>query len=450
MASDFSVLSALYCGLSETAYGAILHVPYILILPSLTTFNPAESPPTGTALTPNPPTLFTPLRIRDVAFQNRIWVAPMCTYSASNGSLTDFHLVHLSAFAYRGASLTIIEATSVLPNGRISPEDSGLWSDSQITPIKRIADFLHSQNQKLGIQLAHAGRKASTCAPWLSERGKATLATEELGGWPEDVMGASAIQWAKEGYAMPREMSAQDVKDVVEGFGESARRAVQAGVDVIEIHAAHGYLLSSFLSPISNQRKDNYGGSFENRIRLLVEVIQAVRAVIPNGMPLLVRVSATEWMEKSEYPESWDVESTIRLAKLLPSLGVDLLDVSSGGNNEKQAVTPFNDYQVGIAGRIRSELHAAGIEDLLIGAVGMITEAEVAKSIVENSKAVNKVGTVEIEDEQGAIAKADIVLIARQFLREPEWVLRVAYRLGVKVQWPQQYHRGTFVKGSKI
>lgn len=374
----------------------------------------------------------------------------MCTYSASYGSLTDFHLVHLSAFAYRGASLTIIEATSVLPNGRISPEDSGLWSDAQIAPIKRVADFLHSQNQKLGIQLAHAGRKASVCAPWMSERGKSTLATEDVGGWPRDVMGASAIPWASEGYAMPREMSMKDIRDVIEGFGESARRAVEAGVDVIEIHAAHGYLLSSFLSPISNQRKDSYGGIFENRIRLLVDVIQAIRAVIPSGMPLLLRVSSTEWMEKSGEPESWDVESTIRLAKLLPGLGVDLLDVSSGGNNEKQAVTPYNDYQVGIAGRIRSELHAAGIKDLLIGAVGMITEAEAAKSIVENSKSVPHAGIVEIEDEQGAIAKADIVLIARQFLREPEWVFRVAYRLGVKVQWPKQYQRGQFVKGSRI
>jgi 2,4-dienoyl-CoA reductase-like NADH-dependent reductase (Old Yellow Enzyme family) len=371
-------------------------------------------------------------------------------YSAQNGSLTDFHLVHLSAFAYRGASLTIIEATSVLPNGRITPEDSGLWNDSQIAPIRRIADFLHSQNQKLGIQLAHAGRKASTCAPWLAERGKTVLATEEVGGWPSDVMGASAIPWANEGYAMPREMTPQDVKNVIDGFRDSARRAVEASVDVIEIHGAHGYLISSFLSPISNQRKDKYGGSFENRIRLLVEVIQAIRGVIPKGMPLLVRVSSTEWMEKSGYPESWDVESTIRLAKLLPGLGVDLLDVSSGGNNELQAITPYNDFQVGIAGRIRSELHREGIKSLLIGAVGMITDAEAAKAIVENGKPLPKADTVETEDEQGAVAKADIVLIARQFLREPEWVLRVAYRLGVKVQWPQQYHRGQFVKGSKI
>jgi 2,4-dienoyl-CoA reductase-like NADH-dependent reductase (Old Yellow Enzyme family) len=333
----------------------------------------------------------------------------------------------------------------VLPNGRISPEDAGLWSDSQIAPIQRISTFLHSQNQKLGIQLAHAGRKASTCAPWLLERGKAITATKEVGGWPDDVMGASAIQWG-EGFAMPREMSRSDIQGVVEGFREAARRAVQAGVDVIEIHGAHGYLISSFLSPISNRRTDEYGGSFENRIRLLVDVVKAVREVIPEGMPLLVRVSSTEWMEK-QAQESWDVESTIRLAKLLPGLGVDLLDVSSGGNNEKQAVTPFNNYQVSIAGRIREELYKAGIKELLIGAVGMITEAETAKEIVEKGKGD---GLVEIEDENGGIAKADVVLVARQFLREPEWVLRVAYRLGIKVQWPSQYGRGQFVKGSKI
>jgi 2,4-dienoyl-CoA reductase-like NADH-dependent reductase (Old Yellow Enzyme family) len=378
-------------------------------------------------------------------------VAPMCTYSASSGTghLTDFHLVHLSAFAYRGASLTIIEATSVLPNGRITPEDSGLWEDTQIAPIRRIADFLHSQGQKLGIQLAHAGRKASTCAPWVGKRGKVHLATEEVGGWPKDVMGASAIKWG-EGFAEPREMSEGDVRDVIHGFRDSARRSVEAGVDVIEVHAAHGYLLSSFLSPISNRRRDQWGGSFDNRIRLLLEVIKAIRSVIPDGMPLLVRVSSTEWMEKSGEPQSWDVESTIRLAKLLPRLGVDLLDVSSGGNNEKQAVTPYNDYQVGIAGRIRAASHEAGIKNLLIGAVGMITEAEAAKSIVQNGNEGPRDEQVEIENERGETTKADIVLIARQFLREPEWVYRVAYRLGVKLQWPVQYQRGQFVKGSRI
>ena len=373
----------------------------------------------------------------------------MCTYSADNGHLTDFHFSHLSSFAYRGASLTIIEATSVLPNGRISPEDSGLWTDSQIAPIKRLADFLHSQGQKLGIQLAHAGRKASVMAPWLvKERGKSVVASEDANGWPNDVMGASAIRWG-EGFAMPREMTVQDIRDVVNAFRDSAKRAVAAGVDVIEIHAAHGYLLCSWLSPISNKRTDQYGGSFDNRIRLLLEIIKEIREVIPSGMPLLLRVSSTEWMEKSGEPESWDVESTIRLARILPALGVDLLDVSSGGNNEKQAFSPYNDYQVDIAGQIRSALYETGIKDLLIGAVGMITEAEAARSIVQNGKEGPR-DPVEIESERGQKTKADVVLVARQFLREPEWVFRVAYRLGVEVQWPVQYLRGKFLRGSNI
>lgn len=286
-------------------------------------------------------------------------------------------------------------------------------------------------------------------APWLTtERGKAIVATEDVGGWPKDVIAPSPIGWGA-GFAQPREMTTQDIQDVVNGFRDAARRAVEAGVDVIEIHGAHGYLISSFLSPISNQRTDKYGGSFENRIRLLVEVVQAIREVIPKGTPLVLRVSSTEWMEKIA-PESWDVESTIRLAKLLPGLGVDLLDVSSGGNNEKQAIDSFNNYQVGIAGRIRAALHAEGVTDLLIGAVGMITEAEAAKAIVENGIPSPKSNTVEIEDENGGIAKADIVLVARQFLREPEWVLRVAYRLGVQVKWPVQYGRAGFLPGSKI
>jgi len=394
----------------------------------------------------------------------------MCQYSAEDGHLTDYHLVHLSSFGFKGASLTIIEATSVLPNGGITPQDAGLWKDSQIAPIKRISTFFHvrclnllgtsrfplsvgksannhlqSQGQKLGIQLAHAGRKASTSAPWtVQERGQTITATKDVGGWPDDVMGPSAIKWG-EGYPEPREMSAQDIVDVITGFRDSARRAVEAGIDVIEIHAAHGYLLSSFLSPLSNTRTDSYGGSFENRIRILIEIIKVIREVVPKGMPLLVRVSGTEWMEELE-KDSWDVPSTIKLAKLLPALGVDLLDVSSGGNNERQHLSPFNDRQISIAGQIRSALYEAGIKDLLIGAVGMITEAEQAKEVLEKTVGEG----VEIQDEQGSLAKADVVLVARQFLREPEWVTRVAYRLGVKIKWPVQYERAQFLRGSKI
>lgn len=418
-------------------------------------FTPRQSPPAGTALKPNPPTLFTPLKIRDVTFCNRIWVAPMCTYSAQNGHLTDFHLVHLGAFSFRGASLTIVEATSVLPNGRISPEDSGLWADSQIAPIRRIADFVHSQGNKLGIQLAHAGRKASTIAPWLlptpapgAIRKTSITATEDVGGWPDNVWGPSAIQWG-DGFASPKEMTLRDIEESIKAFGHAAKRAVAAGVDVIEIHAAHGYLLTSFMSPISNRRTDKYGGSFENRIRMLVEVIKATRKVIPDGMPLVVRISATEWMEEHE-TGGWNVEQSIQLAKLLPGLGVDLLDVSSGGNHAEQKIAPHNRAQVDIAGRIRAALLADGIKDLKIGAVGMITEAEVARETVQGADGKGEGdATMEVEAEHGQIAKADIVLVARQFLREPEWVLKIAHRLGVEVKWPEQYTRGTFPKGTK-
>jgi len=282
-------------------------------------------------------------------------------YSADNGHLTDFHLIHLGAFAYRGASLTIIEATAVLPNGRITPEDSGLWTSSQIAPIRRIADFLHSQNQLLGIQLAHAGRKASIVAPWLvpknapgAQRMAGVVATEEVGGWPDNVWGPSEGKWG-DGYCEPKEMTLAEIQETIVAFGEAAKRAVEAGVDVIEIHAAHGYLLTSFLSPLSNRRTDSYGGSFENRIRMLLEVIKAIRDNIPKGMPLCVRISATEWMDGIE-GGSWDLEQSIELAKRLPELGVDLLDVSSGGNCKDQKIEMHNDFQLGIAGKIRKAL----------------------------------------------------------------------------------------------
>jgi len=400
-------------------------------------------------------------------------------YSSDRGHLTDFHFSHLSAFAYRGASLTIIEATAVLDNGGITPQDSGLWEDSQMEPIRRIATYVHSQGQRLGIQLGHAGRKASTVAPWLVARGRSRVVTKVEGGWEDNVWGASPICWG-EGHANPKGMTLDDIKTFIDGFAASARRAIKAGIDVIEIHAAHGYLLSSFLSPLSNIRTDKYGGSFENRIRLLLEVIEAVRAVIPSGMPLLVRISATEWMEHAGSP-SWDIPSTIELAKKLPALGVDLLDVSSGGNNAGQVFSPLSYSQIGFASRIRDGLHQAGVHNLLIGAVGEITEASQAASILQSSSssalastaqsafnsiknlvvgkttqparndAKEKNGLVEIHDERGAVAKADVVLVARQFLREPDFVLRMAHKLGVDVKWPTQYgYAAKFTPGSNI
>ncbi|KAK4165741.1 hypothetical protein QBC43DRAFT_315078 [Cladorrhinum sp. PSN259] len=412
-------------------------------------YTPAQNPPAGTTLSSGAevPTVFTPLKIRGLTLQNRFAVSPMCTYSADDGHLTDFHLVHLGSFALRGAALTIVEATAVTPNGRISPEDSGLWQDSQIAPLKRIVDFIHSQGQKVGIQLAHAGRKASTLGPWNKYQGS-EVALALHGGWPDNLWGPSAIAW-DEGYPTPKEVTVEEIKSLIQSFADAAKRAIQAGVDTIEIHGAHGYLISEFLSPISNQRTDDYGGSFANRTRLLIEIIQAVRAVIPEDMPLLVRISATEWMEYTNQP-SWDLEQSKQLAALLPDLGVDLLDVSSGGNNPAQKIQVHQNYQIDLATQIREHVNRQG-KKLLIGAVGMITTAEIARSVVENGKlAGQRNETVEVDAEHGTQAKADLVLVARQFLREPEFVLKVATELGVNVRLPAQYLRAPYRKTPRL
>ncbi|KAI1431105.1 NADPH dehydrogenase [Xylaria sp. CBS 124048] len=395
-------------------------------------YTPAQEPPVGAALNPaTAPTLYQPLKIRDLTLHNRFIVSPMCQYSADNGHLTDWHFVHLGQLAIRGSSLIIIEATAVQPNGRITPQDSGLWQDSQIAPLKRIIDFAHSQGQKVGIQLAHAGRKASTVAPWLVPAGAySVVAPKADGGWEDNVVGPSAIRFS-EGYAMPREMSVADIKEFIQAFKDATRRAVAAGVDLIEIHGAHGYLITEFLSPITNQRTDAYGGSFEGRIRFLMETVAAAREVMPASMPLFVRISATEWMEYTGAP-SWTLDDTIRLAKLLPAAGVDLLDVSSGANAHEQKIVVHPYYQVDLAGAIRDAIKKEGLP-LLIGAVGMITNAEMARDIVQEGN-----------------AKADVVLLARQLLREPEFPLRSAHQLGVEVAWPNQYHRAHWNKHTKL
>jgi 2,4-dienoyl-CoA reductase-like NADH-dependent reductase (Old Yellow Enzyme family) len=388
-----------------------------------------------------------------MTLQNRFAVAPMCQYSADDGHLTDWHFSHLAQFSIHGAALTIVEATAVLPNGRITPQDSGLWKDSQIAPLKRIVDFAHSQGQKIGIQLAHAGRKASTVAPWLVPKGRTSvIAAKEHGGWEDNVWAPSAIKY-DEGYVTPKEMTAEDIKELLQGFKDAARRSLEAGFDTIEIHGAHGYLITEFLSPITNQRTDVYGGSFEGRTRLLFETIAAVREVIPESMPLLLRISATEWMEHESQP-SWTLEDSIRLAKLLPAAGVDLLDVSSGANNAAQKINIHPYYQVNLAGKIREALQKDG-KKLLIGAVGLITNAEMARSIVQEGKdtagGAATHDSVEVADEvSGQVTQADLVLAARQFLREPEFPLRVAHQLGVEVKWPIQYHRAGWAKNAKI
>ncbi|EXJ83428.1 hypothetical protein A1O1_07051 [Capronia coronata CBS 617.96] len=444
-------------------------------VPNLSWFTPAHAASPGTPLkaTADTPTLFTPLKIRSKTLRNRIIVAPMCQYSAAasgpdTGKLTDYHISTLGHYALKGAALVIIEATGVQANGRITPNCPGLWSDEQTASFKRISDCIKAQGALSGVQLAHAGRKASTVAPWIAARlGRPSVrADRDVGGWPDDVvgpMGGPAETWDGKGLSEdggfwpPRQLTVADIHELVEAFGASARRAVEAGIDVIEIHAAHGYLLHQFLSPISNRRTDEYGGSFENRIRLLVEVVQSVRANIPDDMPLFLRVSSTEWMEGTA-PDadlgSWTVESTIKLARLLPALGVDFLDVSSGGNHPLQRVNMFasKDYQTKIASQIRHDLKSAGL-NLLIGAVGLITQAEQARDIVDDSKAngldlsIGQEATAakDLTDAKGGKEPmADAILVARQFMREPEWVLRVAWKLGVEVAWPSQFLRVKF------
>ena len=349
--------------------------------------------------------LFDSLTIRGVTFANRIVVSPMCQYSCENGFATDWHLVHLGSRAVGGAGLVFTEATAVEARGRISPQDLGLWSDAHIEPLARITRFIHAQGSVAGIQLAHAGRKASVARPW---EGDSKL-EESQGGW-RDVVAPSAIPFSAS-YPMPIALTTDGIATVVRSFGEAARRALEAGYRVIELHGAHGYLLHEFLSPLSNQRTDRYGGSFENRTRFVRETVEAVRAQWPERFPLFLRISATDWIAGG-----WDVEQSVELARMLKPLGVDLVDCSSGGNVPGVKIPIGPGYQTKLAERVRQE---AGI---LTGAVGMITSAVQAEHILRNGQ-------------------ADVVFLARQLLRDPYWPLHAAAELGVSVSWPAPYLR---------
>lgn len=349
--------------------------------------------------------LFDPLVIQDVTFANRVFVSPMCEYSSTDGYATDWHLVHLGSRAVGGAGLVLTEATAVLPEGRISPQDLGIWSDDHIEPLARIVRFIHEQGSVAGMQLAHAGRKASTYRPW--DGNGAIL--EKDGGW-NDVVAPSALRFT-DSYPMPKELSIDAIKNITSAFAAAARRACEAGFRVIEIHAAHGYLLHEFLSPLSNHRADAYGGSFENRTRLLRETVAAVRKSWPERAPLFVRISATDWVEGG-----WDIEQSVELARQLKELGVDLMDCSSGGNVPRAQIPVGPGYQTAFADQIRREAK------ILTGAVGMITSPIQAEQIVTTGQ-------------------ADAVIIAREFLRDPYWPLRAARELGQSVSWPVQYLR---------
>lgn len=349
-------------------------------------------------------TLFTSLQIKDITFKNRIAIAPMCQYSAVDGFANDWHLVHLGSRAIGGVGLIIQEATAVSPEGRISPEDLGIWKDEHIQKLQQINQFITGQDVVSGIQLAHAGRKASVSAPW---NGNKKLDSTQ-GGW--QTVAPSAIGY-HDNEATPVAMDSEAIQKVITDFKEATKRSVQAGYQVVEIHAAHGYLLHQFLSPLSNVRTDNYGGSFENRIRLTLEVVEAVQTEWPSNLPLFVRISATDWADGG-----WNAEESVALSRILKDKGVDLIDVSSGALVSHQKIPVGPNYQVPFADQIKSQ---AGI---LTGAVGLITEAKQAEEIV-------------------ASGKADMVLFARESLRDPNLALTFAHDLEAEIKWPKQYER---------
>jgi 2,4-dienoyl-CoA reductase-like NADH-dependent reductase (Old Yellow Enzyme family) len=348
--------------------------------------------------------LLSELRLRDAVFPNRIGVSPMCQYSCENGLANDWHFVHLGSRAVGGAALIFTEAAAVTPEGRISPQDLGVWSDAHFEPLERIAKFIGGQGAIAGIQLAHAGRKGSTYRPW-SGRGAVPV---NKGGW--EPVAPSAISFSPS-YAHPRELTSAEILALQEAFATAAQRAYRAGFRAIEIHAAHGYLFHEFLSPLSNRRADHYGGTFENRTRFLRETVAAVRKAIPDRCPLFVRISATDWTEGG-----WDIEQSVALARELKVLGCDLIDCSSGGNVERAEIPVGPGYQTAFAEQIRRE---AGIAT---AAVGVIVSPAQADHVVRTGQ-------------------ADIVLLARELLRNPYWPLHAAQELGYPMTWPAQYLR---------
>jgi len=348
--------------------------------------------------------LFDPLPIRGITLKNRIAVSPMCQYSSDDGFANDWHLVHIGSRATGGASLVFMEASAVTPEGRISPEDLGIWKDAHVEFLSRIVKFVKSQGTVPGMQIAHAGRKGSTQRPWEGSS-KVTLAD---GGWVP--VAPSAVAFSDH-YPMPRALAKDEIRVIVDAFGAAARRALQAGFQVLEIHAAHGYLAHEFFSPLSNFRDDEYGGSFENRTRIGREIVSAVRKVWPENLPLFIRISATDWKEGG-----WDLDQAVELAKQLKPLGVDLVDCSSAGLVVDQKIIAGPGFQVPFAERIRRDAN------IPTATVGLIETKEQVVDILAKDR-------------------ADLVLMAREFLRDPYWPLRTARELGQKISWPAQYLR---------
>lgn len=350
-------------------------------------------------------TLFEPLTLRSLTLPNRLIVSPMCQYSSTDGFANDWHLVHLGSRAVGRPGIVFTEATAVLPEGRISPQDLGIWKDEHVVMLSRIADFIRTQGSIAGMQLAHAGFKASTKSPWLG----GGPVDESDGGW-RPIHAPSALPF-KEGWIVPEALDQRGIERVIQGFADAAKRALAAGFEVIELHAAHGYLIHEFLSPITNKRTDQYGGSFENRTRLARDIVIEVRKVWPENLPMFMRISATDWVDGG-----WSPDESVALAKVVHALGVDLLDCSTGGIVPNARIPTNPGYQVPFAAKVKRE---AGV---LTGAVGLITTARQANEILQKGD-------------------ADVVLMARQFLRDPYVPLHAAQELGAETDWPLQYVR---------
>jgi 2,4-dienoyl-CoA reductase-like NADH-dependent reductase (Old Yellow Enzyme family) len=348
--------------------------------------------------------LFQPLQIRSITLRNRIVVSPMCEYSSEDGFANDWHLVHLGSRAVGGAAVVMTEAAAVEPRGRISPQDLGIYKDEHIAMLSRITSFIKEHGAAPGIQLAHAGRKASTYRPW---SGKGEVSIQD-GRWETVAPGAERFS---DTYPLPHELSKSEIAEVVQHFQDATRRAHKAGFEIIELHAAHGYLLHEFLSPLSNHRTDEYGGSLENRMRFLLEVVDSIRAVWPEELPLFVRISASDWVEGG-----LTIEDSVQIARALKEHAVDLVDASSGGNAANAHIPLEPGYQVPFAERIR---HESGIAT---GAVGLITKSTQANEILQQGR-------------------ADLIFLARELLRDPYWPLRAAHELHQEIVWPAQYER---------
>lgn len=405
-----------------------MSLPDIVLKPAegISYFTPAQEPAAGTAANPQTngqpiPKLFQPLTIRGVTFQNRVGLAPLCQYSAQDGHMTDWHVAHLGGIAQRGPGMMMVEATAVQPEGRITPQDVGLWKDSQIAPMKRVIEFAHSQSQKIGVQIAHAGRKASSTAPWVTA---GAISSDKVGGWPDNVKAPSAIPFDASSI-VPKAMSKEDIEEFKTAWGAAVKRAVAAGADFVEIHNAHGYLLSSFLSPAANKRIDEYGGSFENRIRLSLEIAQVTREAVGPQVPVFLRVSATDWLEETLPEESWGSADTVRFAEALAAQGnVDLIDISSGGVHSSQKVKSGPAFQAPFAVAVKK---AVG-DKLMVATVGAITNGKMANNLLE---------------EDGL----DVVLVGRGFQKDTGTAWTFAQHLGAEISMANQIRWGFTRRG---